>query len=271
MPEVRLLHWKLAEADERLERLRAAGFEARMVLTEMPLAFKQLREDPPSAVVIELSRLPSAGRDVALSLRTYKSTRHVPLVFVDGQPKKIAKVRQFLPDATYTTWDEIRGSLQHAIANPPRDPVVPKSRLAGYARAPVPKKLGIKKGSVVSLVSAPPGFERTLGRLPEHAVVHHEVRSASDVTVWFVRSRKYLETHIRKMVPSAGNGRLWIAWPKKGSRENTDLSQLIVRRTGLDAGIVDYKISSLDSTWSALRFTSRRWRGQSSRPRVLRK
>lgn len=271
MPHVRLLHWKETEVEERLERLRAAGFEASKVATEMPVAFRQLRENPPDAMVIDLSRLPSAGRDVALSLRTYKSTRHVPIVFADGEPEKVSRIRRLLPDATYATWDDIRGSLRRAIASPPRDPVVPKSRLAGYGGVSLPKKLGIRMGSVVSLIEAPRGFEKTLGRLPEGVTVHNEAHDGSDVAIWFVRSRRDLEARVRRMTPLANEGGLWIAWPKKGSGGTTDLSQQVVRRAGLDAGIVDYKISSLDATWSGLRFTSRRSRGQSSRPKTLRR
>src|SRR3990172_2599484 len=189
MKRVRLLHWKAAEADGRLNHLRSAGFEASMLPTEIPVAFKQLRENPPDAVVIDLSRLPSAGRDVALSLRTYKSTRHVTLVFVGGEPEKVARIKQLLPDASYTGWDDMGRSLERAIASPLSEPVVPESRLVGYAGVPLPKKLGIKEGSVVSLVDAPPGFERTLGRLPGSVIVHNVAVSKADVTVWFVRSR----------------------------------------------------------------------------------
>ena len=227
---------------------------------EMPVAFKQLRENPPSAVVIDLSRLPSTGRDVAMSLRTYKATR-VPIVFVDGDPEKVAQIKEFLPDACYTSWDDIRNSLRRAITHPPSEPVVPKSRLEGYSGASLPKKLDIRKGSVVSLIDAPSGFEKALGKLPDDVVVHNRPYLGANVAIWFVRSRKDLEARIRQMVPLASKGGLWIAWPKKGSGQQADLSQVIVRRAGLAAGIVDFKISSLDSTWSGLRFSSRRVRG----------
>ena len=53
-------------------------------------------------------------------------------------------------------------------------------------------------------------------------------------------------------------GRLWITWPKKASGVQSDLTQAVVRRTGLAAGLVDYKIGALDETWSALLFTRRK-------------
>ena len=125
----------------------------------------------------------------------------------------------------------------------------------------MPKKLGIRKGSVVSLIDAPLGFERAFGKLPDDVVVHNRPRLCAGVTIWFVRSRKDLEVRIRQMVPFARKGGLWIVWPKKGSGQGTDLSQVVVRRTGLAVGMVDFKISSLDSIWSGLRFTSRQAKG----------
>jgi hypothetical protein len=51
---------------------------------------------------------------------------------------------------------------------------------------------------------------------------------------------------------------LWIAWPKKTSKIAADLSQTGVRAFGLDRDFVDYKICSIDETWSGLLFARRR-------------
>ncbi len=271
LPRVLLLHWNEEEAGERVHLLRSGGFEAGKVPLEMPTAFRQLKVNPPDAVVIDLSRLPSAGRDVGLSLRTFKATRRVPMVFVGGDSEKLGRIKRLLPDAVYTTWDHIQPSLKQAIAHPPIEPVVPKSRLEGYSGTPIARKLGIRKGSVVSLVDAPPGFKKLLGERPENVAIHNRPRSGSDVAVWFVRSTKDLETRVQRMVPLASKGALWIGWPKKASAMKTDLSQVVVRRAGLNAGMVDFKISSFDETWSGLRFTSRRSRGQGSRSNTSRK
>ena len=56
----------------------------------------------------------------------------------------------------------------------------------------------------------------------------------------------------------AGPGGLWICWPKKASGVKSDLSERVVRETGLANGLVDYKIASIDQTWSGLRFTRRK-------------
>jgi hypothetical protein len=224
-----------------------------------------MRGDPPDAVVIDLGRLPSQGRDVAVGLRSYKDTRHVPLVFVGGQPKKVAGVRELLPDAVYTSWEEIVAALQQAIAAPPADPVVPTSTMTGYSGTPLPKKLGIKTGSVVGLVDAPEGFEVTLGDLPEGTVVIRLPEGAGsslsrppDVTLWFATRRADLDSRMAGMCSLAERGGLWIIWPKKASGVVSDLSQAVVRETGLAAGLVDFKVCAVDATWSGLRFTRRK-------------
>ncbi len=255
-PRVQLIHWKAAEAKGRAERLRAAGYA--VTYAELnPEGLRQLQRNPPAAVVIDLSRLPAQGRDVALTLRRAKPTRHVPLVLVDGDPKKVAGIRKLLPDATYTSWGRIRGALGRAIARPPADPVVPASALAGYSGRPLVKKLGIKSNWVVALVGAPADFERILGPLPEGVTLRRQARGRRDLTLWFARSRKELDGRIERVAASLGTGGLWIAWPKKASGVETDLTEAEVRRVGLAAGLVDYKICAIDATWSGLRFAVR--------------
>ena len=89
---VRLVHWNEAEAAERAERLRALGYEVNDSTLSGPEGFRDLRENPPAAVVIDLGRIPSHGREVGMALRSYKDTRFVPIVFVGGDPEKVKKI-----------------------------------------------------------------------------------------------------------------------------------------------------------------------------------
>jgi CheY-like chemotaxis protein len=254
---IRLIHWNADEARERAERLRSTGYRVDHGVLDAA-GLRGLRADPPDAVVIDLSRVPSQGRDVALGIRKYKATRHVPLVFVAGDAEKVERIKALLPDAVYTTWSAVHSSLQHAISHPPANPIVPESTMAGYAGAPLPKKLGIKAGEVVGLVDAPDYFERTLDDLPDGVVVRRDQKERSQITLWFVRSRQDLEAGIEGMVPAAVNGGLWIVWPKKASGTPSDLSQGVVREVGLGTGLVDFKVCAIDQTWSGLRFTVRK-------------
>jgi hypothetical protein len=158
MRRLRFVHWNRDEAEERAVRLRALGYD--VDATPLPTPFRRFAEGF-DAVVIDLSRLPSQGRDVGVSVRIAKPTRSTPLVFVDGAPEKVARVRETLPDATFTSSDAVGDALRRA--RPVPDAVVPSSALAGYSATPLPRKLGIKEGTVVALVGAPEGFESMLG------------------------------------------------------------------------------------------------------------
>jgi CheY-like chemotaxis protein len=252
-----LIHWNAAEAEERVHLLRSAGYEVAYEPLDAAV-LRRLRADPPDAVVIDLSRLPSHGRDVGLAVRMSKATRHVPLVFVAGAAEKVARVKEQLPDAVYATWSQIGDALPHAIDHPPAEPVAPRSLFDGYSGTPLPKKLGIKPNSAVALVDAPVGFEDTLGELPEGAVHRRQAGAPADVTLWFIRSREDLESRIEEMGAFAERGGLWIIWPKKSSGIVSDLSQTAVREAGLASGLVDYKVCAVDATWSGLRFTRRK-------------
>ena len=259
MHRVRLIHWKAAEAVERVEKLRSAGYD--VVYRDMGNSadLKELVEDPTDAVVIDLGRLPSHGRDIGLYLRERKSTRHVPLIFAGGDPQKVERIRELLPDAAYASWNGIDTSLKSAIANAPADPVVPRSGFDAYSGTPLPKKLGIKEGSTVFLIDAPQDFDETLGALPEGAALCTQPDSPCRLAIWFTKSREELEVRMEETLKSlADSGGLWIAWPKKASKVASDLDQNVVREIGIAAGLVDYKVCSIDRTWSGLLFTRRR-------------
>jgi CheY-like chemotaxis protein len=253
---VRLIHWKPAEVSDEVGNLCSAGYK---VAHEAfgPASFKEMRENPPDAVVIDLSRIPSQGRDVGLGIRKYKDTRHVPLVFVEGDPDKVKQIQELLPDAVYTTWDRILDDLEQAIDRPPEAPVVPSSTMAGYQDAPLPKKLGIKPNAIVYLIDAPEGFEMSIAKLPDGVSFVRNAPKHNDLAIWFVRSQQQLEQRIDQVKLCVGKGGLWIAWPKKASGVTSDLSQTAVRKVGLKSGLVDYKVCSIDKTWSGLKFAVR--------------
>jgi CheY-like chemotaxis protein len=254
---LRLITWNDDRASKLRGELEAAGFAVDAGPFEAS-TLKTLADDRPDAVVIDLGRLPSQGRDVGVAVRTRAGTRNLPLVFLDGSAEKVDRTRQQLPDATYTVSGKLSKVVRNAIAHPPTRPVVPASNLAGYSGTPLPKKLGIKGGSKVALIGPPAEFETTLGELPEAATILDEASPEADVTLWFLDSTATLEDGIEEMAAVAGGGRLWICWPKKASGITTDVTQDKVRSTGLAAGIVDFKICAIDATWSGLCFTKRK-------------
>ncbi len=255
-PRVLLIHWNAEEAKERARRLREAGYSVAAEPVNAA-SLRTLGQAPPAAIIVDLSRLPAQGRDVAIAIRHAKATRHIPLVFVEGEPAKVSRIKRHIPQAEYTSWRRIRSALRRAVARPVENPVVPTSMFAGYAGVPLAKKLGIKANAVVMLVGAPPGFQTALGTLPRGVRVRKQLRGRADMVIWFVRSRADLAQRLPKAGAAFGKDGLWIAWPKRASGIASDLSQVVVRRMADAHGLVDYKIAAIDETWSGLKFTIR--------------
>ena len=257
MARIQLVHWKEVEGRERAGELRAAGLRVDYE-EDAPAALSASNDDPPDAIVIDLTRLPSHGRQMAWALRQSKRTRATPLVFVGGEAAKVARLKKELPDATYVEWPEAVRAIERALAAPVRDPVVPKPAHF-YTGKPLAAKLGLKAGSKLALVGAPAGFEATLGVLPARAKVTRGLRGAKDFLLWFVLDEKGLRSALPKWRKAAeGGARIWVAWPKKTSSLSSDLTQYTVR-TALHAhGLVDFKICALDDDWSGMCFALRR-------------
>jgi len=128
----------------------------------------------------------------------------------------------------------------------------------GYSGTPLPRRLGIREGSRVAVVSAPDTFTRVLGPLPTGVQLRTGARGRCDVVVFFVTRRAELARRLPSFVRALeADGGLWVAWPKKTSGVATDLAFDAVQAVGLDAGLVDNKICAIDATWSGLRFVRR--------------
>ncbi len=128
----------------------------------------------------------------------------------------------------------------------------------GYSGTPLAKKLGIKEGFRVALVGAPKGFRSELEGLPKKVEFVTSVETSLDLIVLFVKSRSELLGNFSRLATQlAPAGMLWIAWPKKASGVATDLSDGVVRETGLDAGLVDTKVCAVNEVWSGLKFVIR--------------
>jgi len=124
--------------------------------------------------------------------------------------------------------------------------------MSGYSGTPLPRKLGIKEGHRVLLLGAPDGFDlagvKTIRRASGKADV---ILSFHDRRAQLARRMPVLRA---LMEPAAG---LWIAWPKRASAVETDLTENVVRELALANALVDNKVAAIDATWSGLRLVIR--------------
>jgi DNA-binding NarL/FixJ family response regulator len=255
---VYLVHWDDAGRELRKAQLSKLGMDVASELPTGAAFMRDLETLAPGVVIIDLSRIPSQGRDLGIALRRRKGTRGIPIVFAGGDHAKVQKIKDLLPDAYYSDWESIKPCLDQAVEQASDDVFVPDSVFAAYADKPLAEKLGIKEDTRIYTVNEPERFSDLLGDLPEGAVKRPSMGKDLDLVIWFTRSEEELQENLPVIVNASKHSPVWIAWPKKKSSQSSDLNQPKVRKVCMDTGMVDYKVCSIDQTWTALLFT---WRG----------
>jgi hypothetical protein len=252
---LRLVTWDREHAREKARLLEKARFKVNVLPCPTKQIASHFRDLAPAAILIDLDRLPSHGRAVGVILRTTKMTRHIPLVFVGGEPEKTERARRDMPDAGFTDWKKAPAAIRPFLAAVPMNPIQPPAYMDQFAGSSLVKKLGFKAGMKVAMVAAPDGFEEQLRDLPESVEIGVKLGRETALAIWFVRSRAELETEIDFMSVRLPQGcSLWIVHPKQTGRFKADFNQNDVRRVALLAGLVDYKVCSVDSDWTGLKF-----------------
>ena len=130
--------------------------------------------------------------------------------------------------------------------------------MAGYSGTPLVKKLGIKPGHVVYVVSPPGNYARLLGPLPDTTRIVRQLRERPDVVHVFSTDRGELERLLARLRERiAQEGMIWVSWPKKGSGMASTVSEDVIRRIALPLGLVDTKVCAVDEVWSGLKLVIR--------------
>lgn len=131
---------------------------------------------------------------------------------------------------------------------------------AGYSGTPLIQKLGIKPGQRACFIRPPEDYARRLGPLPTG--VQLLTRLGKPHSMDFIHAFCLMSGQLAVQFPElkaalAYDGILWISWPKKASKVETDLSDDVVRQLGLRSGLVDVKVAAVDEIWSGLKFVYR--------------
>ena len=249
MPRVLVIHFDAAEAPLLASRIRRENFEAE-VCGRGTAALREIRAAPPDAIVIDLTRMPSYGRAMGALLRESKSTRKIPLVFIEGDPAKTKLVKKLLPDAVFTNVLRIGSALEKAIRQAPAEPVAPV-----HSRVPLFGKLRIGHGSTVGVLYPPDGFLEKLDPLPTGARFERRAADAA-VILLFVKSVAALARELPAFARHLQRGQtLWVIWPKTASRMKSDLTMPKINQMCSALGLSSYKLCAVDETWSGLAVT----------------
>jgi hypothetical protein len=130
--------------------------------------------------------------------------------------------------------------------------------MAGYSGTPLPKKLGIKEKFRVTFVDLPADVQSDLRDALRKCETALDPRTPLDFAMLFVKTQAELKKQfVRAAKRLAPAGMLWVSWPKKSSGVTSDLDENVVRRIGLDAGLVDVKVCAVNDLWSGLKFVIR--------------
>jgi hypothetical protein len=132
------------------------------------------------------------------------------------------------------------------------------------AQSSLIKKLRIQPGHRVTIINPPPGYLDQLGDLPEGvglAIQPADVELAAEPAGTFDFVHLFVKNiaELERLGPSAvravkHDGLLWISYPKRSSKVETDISRDVGWDVIKEAGLKPVTQVSIDAVWSALRF-----------------
>jgi hypothetical protein len=132
----------------------------------------------------------------------------------------------------------------------------------GYSGTPLPQKLGIKPDMSMTVLHAPPDLDDILGELPKGVTTSRRLTGHRDLVLIFVTRQAELATRVPALTSAiAPNGMIWVAWPKRASKIETDMTEDVIREIVLPTGdLVDVKVCAIDHIWSGLKLVIRKER-----------
>lgn len=271
MPMIKLLSWH-ADIAAKAASLKQKGITIdASPLVRTSAVIGELARLNPAVLVLDLDRLPSNSREIALMLRTSKSARHIPILLTgnepseEGLPGKYARLKSELPDIPYAIWPNAPAAVKKLLEQPRNAPhIVPPLRVYTTSLA---QKLGILPGKTqsasaprqVAILNSPEDFVEQLGDLPDTVKFTSKLAASTHLALCFIRTLPDLAATLDLLtlrLPLKASA--WIIYPKRSSSKHRDFNESDVRSSTLAAGFVDYKICSIDKDWSAMKFAHRK-------------
>ena len=124
----------------------------------------------------------------------------------------------------------------------------------GYSGKALAQKLGIKSWTRVKTRNAPANYQQLLGPLPNDVQLSARLRRPVDLVHIFSIARAQLVAELRRALEEIEqDGAIWVSWPKKAAKVQTDVTEDVIRRIALANGLVDVKVCAVDATWSGLK------------------
>ena len=133
--------------------------------------------------------------------------------------------------------------------------------MPGYSGTPLARKLGFKPATTVVTVGAPPDYTSWLDELPDGVTFTRGLagRTPVEAAHVFVTRRADMTRHLevlRRRLADAGF--VWVSWPKKAAKVETDITEDVIRDVALPLGFVDVKVCAVSEVWSGLKLVIRK-------------
>ncbi len=122
-------------------------------------------------------------------------------------------------------------------------------------------KLGIGEHSSILVFSPPEIVVQDISNitLPSGSKISYIPNDLFDIALIFVRNQlDVLELAAASVAALKRGGNLWFAFPAKGSRLETDLSESVGWATLVDSGWSKKEYFDLNNGWTAIKFTEPR-------------
>jgi hypothetical protein len=131
--------------------------------------------------------------------------------------------------------------------------------MTGYSGTPLAKKLGLKPGIRAWFMGMPASVRAEIERGAPPLEWLDTPEPPVHLAHIFVTACAALDCELRMLLPLiARDGTIWVSWPKKASKVDTDITEDVIRAIALPLGLIDVKVCAVDDTWSGLKLVIRR-------------
>jgi hypothetical protein len=131
--------------------------------------------------------------------------------------------------------------------------------MSGYSGTPLARKLNLKDGIRVWWDGMPESVAEEIAAEGLQFELLDASEAPIDAAHIFVTERADLDAKLRQLLPLLEPaGMIWVSWPKKAAKVDTDITEDVIRDVCLPMGLVDVKVCAVDSVWSGLKLVIRR-------------
>ncbi len=129
----------------------------------------------------------------------------------------------------------------------------------GHSETPLAKKLNLRDGQRVWFSEMPDAVAEEIGEYALDLLFVADPAEGIDAAHIFVTQKAELVTLLSSLRGQiAGDGQIWVSWPKPPSAVPTDISEENIRETCLPLGLVDTKACAVDEIWSGIKLVVRK-------------